>query len=124
MDTCSQTWGTALGVWCGILCWDIFVAARAGAATWRKVFVLFALAVIGMNIKETFFGWSASIGCALMLAIILGWKNNHRASLRAAVALIPMALMPLLYLVIRYKFGGLGGVQSLEENPEARYQIG
>ena len=124
MDTCSQTWGAALGVWCGILCWDIFVAARAGAATWRKVLVLFALAAIGMNIKETFFGWSASVGSALILAIILGWKENHRASLRAAVALIPMALMPLLYLVIRYKFGGLGGVQSLEENPEARYQIG
>lgn len=124
MDTCSQTWSAALGVWCGILCWDICVAARAGAATWGKLLVLFALAAIGMNIKETFFGWSASIGSALILAIILMWKNNHRASLRAAVALIPMALMPLLYLVIRYKFGGLGGVQSLEENPEARYQIG
>ena len=124
MDTCSQTWGAALGVWCGILCWDIFMAARAGASIWKKIIALFVLAAIGMNIKETFFGWSASIGCALMLAIILDRKNNLRTSLRAAVALIPIALIPLIYLVIRYKFGGLGGVQSLEENPEARYQIG
>ncbi len=124
MDTCSQTWGAALGLWCGILCWDIFMAARAGASAWTKMLTLFVLAAIGMNIKETFFGWSASIGCGLILAIILGWKHNPRASLRAAVALIPIALIPLIYLVIRYKFGGLGGVQSLEDNPEGRYQVG
>jgi hypothetical protein len=124
MDTCSQTWGAALGLWCGILCWDIFMAARAGASTWTKMLTLFVLAAIGMNIKETFFGWSASIGSGLILAIILGWKHNPRASLRAAVALIPIALIPLIYLMIRYKFGGLGGVQSLEDNPEGRYQVG
>jgi len=124
MDTCSQTWTAAVGLWCGILCWDIFMAARAGASSWPKILALFVLAAIGMNIKETFFGWSASVGTGLIVAIIVGWKHNHRASLRAAVALFPIALMPLIYLLIRYKFGGLAGVQSLEENPEARYQVG
>ena len=124
MDTCSQTWSAALGLWCGILCWDVFLAARTGAPTYKKIIALFALAAIGMNIKETFFGWSASIGGALMLAILFGFKSNPRACSRAAFALVPIAVMPILYLVIRYAFGGLGGVQSLEENPEARYQIG
>ena len=112
MDTCSQTWSAAMGLWCGILCWDIFIAARSSATPWTRIFALFVLAAIGMNIKETFFGWSASVGSGLIIAIIVGWKHNHRASLRAAVALIPIALMPLIYLVIRYKFGGLAGVQS------------
>jgi hypothetical protein len=80
MDTCSQTWGAALGLWCGILCWDIFMAARAGASIWTKIFALFVLAAIGMNIKETFFGWSASIGSGLILAMILGWKHNPRGA--------------------------------------------
>ncbi|MCE9620651.1 MAG: hypothetical protein K8R92_12190 [Planctomycetes bacterium] len=124
MDTCSQTWVAALGLWCGILTWDLFAAARRGGSIGGTLALLFVIAAVAMNVKETFFGWSAAIGAGVIVAIAACRGMDRRATLRAALALLPVAVMPLIYLVIRYKFGGLGGVAPIDEAPEGRYQIG
>ncbi len=123
MDTGSQTWGAALGLWCGVVAWDIVAAARHGRAAAPRLLALLALALVGMNVKETFFGWSAAIAGGIVVAII-ATPCRGRAALRAAAAIIPVAVVPFLYLVLRYKFGGLGGVTPVDEAPEGRYQIG
>ncbi len=127
MDTCSQTWVAALGLWCAVLSWDAFVAGQRAspdrAGMWRSLLLLFAVTVIAMNIKETFFGWSAAIGSCCILVVIVRWRRDVRAALRGAFVLVPIAVVPMIYLALRYKFGSIGSASVASETEDGRYQV-
>lgn len=108
MDSCSQTWGAAIGFWCAILAWDVFVAAQCGSSIWKKMSILFVLAVLGMNIKETFYGWSCGIAIGWFIASFFCWRVNVRRALRSGLSLVPILIIPLLAVALRYTLGGLG----------------
>ncbi len=123
MDTCSQTWSSALGLWCAILTWDAFVAVQRGEKIWKEMLVLFALAVLGMNIKETFYGWIGGIAIGWTIASVVCWRKDFRPSLRSALPLIPILIIPLIAVALRYKFGGLGAQTNLDSDITGRYQF-
>ena len=123
MDTCSQTWSAALGLWCAILTWDVFIAAQRGEKIWKEMLVLFVIAALGMNIKETFYGWICGIALGWAIASVVCWRKDFRPSLRAALPLIPIVFIPLIAVVLRYKFGGLGAQTNLDGDITGRYQF-
>ncbi|NDG63289.1 MAG: hypothetical protein EBY29_07450 [Planctomycetes bacterium] len=123
MDTCSQTWSAALGLWCAILTWDVFIAVQRGEKIWKEMLVLFVIAALGMNIKETFYGWICGITLGWTIASVVCWRKDFRPSLRAALPLIPIVIIPLIAVVLRYKFGGLGAQTNLDGDITGRYQF-
>ncbi len=123
MDTCSQTWAAALGLWCAILAFDAMRPRGEVRFQWGKIALLFALSAIAMTVKETHYGWSASIGIALIVAIAMTWKRDRSAAWRGVVALVAVALVPLLYLIAR-KVLTAGLAHSMVADPEAgRYEV-
>ncbi len=108
MDAASQTWSAALGIWCAIVAWDVAIASRTDAPILGKLCWLFAICAVGMNIKETFYGWCAAIAVIGVVTYVIGRKNAPAMRGRAALALIPIIALPALYAVLRYTFGGLG----------------
>ena len=123
MDTCSQTWSSALGLWCAILTWDVFVAAQRGGKIGKQILILFVIAALGMNIKETFYGWICGIAIGWAIASVVCWCKDFRVSLRSALPLIPIAIIPLIFVALRYKFGGLGEQTNLDGDLTGRYQF-
>ena len=123
MDTCSQTWSAALGLWCAILTWDVFIAVQRGEKIWKEMLVLFVIAALGMNIKETFYGWICGITLGWTIASVVCWRKDFRPSLRAALPLIPIVLIPLIAVALRYKLGGLGAQTNLNGDITGRYQF-
>ncbi len=123
MDTCSQTWSAALGLWCAILTWDVFIAAQRGGNIWKEMLVLLVIAALGMNIKETFYGWICGIALAWGIAFVVCWRKDFLASLRSALPLIPIVFIPLIAIALRYKFGGLGVQTNLDGDLTGRYQF-
>ena len=123
MDTCSQTWSAALGLWCAILTWDVFIASQRGGNIWKEMLALFVIAALGMNIKETFYGWICGIALGWTIASVVCWRKDFRPSLRAALPLIPIVFIPLIAVALRYKFGGLGAQTNLDGDITGRYQF-
>ena len=123
MDTCSQTWSAALGLWCAILTWDVFIASQRGGNIWKEMLALFVIAALGMNIKETFYGWICGIALGWTIASVVFWRKDFRPSLRAALPLIPIVFIPLIAVALRYKFGGLGAQTNLDGDITGRYQF-
>ena len=80
MDTCSQTWVAALGAWSIVACWRAVELARDGRIAWRETIFLVLAFLIGVNIKESFYGWSLGLGLALALAAAVmsrkGWRQG------------------------------------------------
>lgn len=123
MDTCSQTWAAALGLWCAILVFDVMRARGEVRFQWGRLALLFALSAIAMTVKETYYGWSASIGIACLVGIAMKWKGDRAAALRGAIAFVAVAVMPLLYLVAR-KVVTADYVPPLGGDPESgRYEM-
>ncbi len=123
MDTCSQTWSAALGLWCAILTWDVFVSVQRGATIWKEMAVLFVIAALGMNIKETFYGWICGIALGWAIASAVSLRSDLRVLFRSAFPLIPIVMIPLIAVALRYKLGGLGAQTNLDGDITGRYQF-
>lgn len=128
MDTCSQTWTAALGAWAGVLTIAGVDAAREGRSVFKHMLILTLLFAVGVNIKEMFYGWSAGVGTALIIAMLFLWKRERGAAMKSALLLLPIAALPALHLLIRLKFSALS--QAVETGAAgevadaSRYQVG
>ena len=108
MDTCSQTWTAALAAWSGVVVLAGVDAARTGRSIWMHVAILTLLCTLAVNIKEMFYGWSAGLGMALIIAIAWMWRRERPAALRAIWLLVPVAVLPAVHLLVRLRWSGLG----------------
>ncbi len=115
MDTCSQTWAAALAIWTGLFTWRGIDAARAGRVDWAGIAALVALFGIGCTIKEIFYGWSAGIGTALVVALVALWRSDRAAARRASLLLVPVVLLPVAHLLVRLKFSGFAAATGTDD---------
>jgi hypothetical protein len=67
-----------------LLAWRAFDAARGGRVAWSTLGWLALVFLLGVNVKETFYGWSAAIGTATIVAAALLARRDRAAALRAA----------------------------------------
>ena len=121
IDAGSQTWSAALGAWALVLAWRAFEASRAGRMPWLAFALLALVFAAGVNIKETFYGWSAGIGLALMGACGWLWVRERAAAARLSITLLPVVALPIAHLGLRWLTGSMS--RSLELKQENRYQI-
>lgn len=121
MDTCSQTWSGALGLWGALVACRVMESARDERIDLAGLAWLALIFLVGVNIKETFYGWSAGIGLVTLCSWVALWKRSGRAALVGALCTLPTIVLPILHLAMRFQFGALG--QRLGDDPEARYQV-
>jgi hypothetical protein len=112
MDACSQTWSAALGTVALALAWRAADAARAGTVDGRALVALGAVFLLGCCVKETFYGWSASIGTAVIVLAAFRWRRDRAAAAPTALILIPAAVIPAAHFLLRWTTGALGGAAS------------
>ncbi len=125
MDSCSQTWSAACGIWAGLLTWMAVDAARSDRAILPWVVGLSVFAAISVNIKEMMYGWFFGIGVAVLAVIArAAWQRDWRSANRCAWFALPVIALPMLHLACRLKFSALGRTleSSGEPNDQARYQ--
>jgi len=120
MDCGSQTWSAALGAWAMLLAWRAFDAARGGRVAWSTLGWLTLVFVLGVNVKETFYGWSAAVGTATIVAAALLARRDRAAALRAAWILLPVVALPAAHLAARVLTGSIFAVAA--DGPGSRYQ--
>jgi hypothetical protein len=120
MDCGSQTWSAALGAWGMLLAWRAFDAARGGRTAWSTLGWLALVFLLGVNVKETFYGWSAAIGTATIVAAALLARRDRAAALRAAWILLPVVALPVAHLAARALTGSIFAVAT--DGPGSRYQ--
>ena len=120
VDAVSQTWSGALGAWALALAWDGCARAREGRGTAPQVVLLCGLFLAGCTVKESFYGWSASIGGAVIACT--AWRAARRAPGAAATAwlALPTVALPALHLALRLATGAIGS--AAEADPGARYK--
>jgi len=112
MDTCSQTWGVAFGLWSCVIAWHGFREAESGRWPWVHGLLLAGGFVVSGLIKETAYGWSFSIGlCALWGTAVL-LRQSRTAPLRMLPILLGLVAIPLLLLIVRLGAGALGHEQG------------
>lgn len=121
VDTVSQTWSAALGLWSIEIAWRAFDAARAGRSVWTPCLALACIFAVGVNVKETFYGWSAGVGLGLMGATAWLLVRDRRAAWRLGWALLPVVALPTAHLILRWLTGSMS--RSLELKQENRYQL-
>lgn len=121
IDTVSQTWSAALGVWSIEVAWRAFIAACAGRSTWAPCLALACIFVVGVNVKETFYGWSAGVGLGLIGATAWLVVRDRRAAWRLGWTLLPVVALPVAHLILRWLTGSMS--RSLELKQENRYQL-
>lgn len=112
MDACSQTWSAALGTVALALAWRAADAARLGAVDVRTLLAFAAVFLLGCSVKETFYGWSASIGAAVIAMSAYRWRTDRAVALRTSLLLLPTAALPALHFILRWTTGSLGGAAS------------
>lgn len=119
VDAASQTWSGALGAWAMVLAWDACVRGREGHGVASRAVLLAATFAVGCTIKESFYGWSASIGGAMLACA--AWRAARRLPGAAAAAwlAIPTVALPALHLGLRLATGAIGS--AAEADPGARY---
>ena len=76
---------------------------------------------LGVNIKETFYGWSAGIGVVALAATLWLFVRDRGAALRAAPTLVPVVALPIAHMAARWLTGAMS--QSADANQDSRYQI-
>jgi len=129
MDTSSQTWSAALGIWMGLTCWRAMLALRERRSILPHLLALTILTLLEVNVKETGYGWCAGVGVAIMLAVAARYQDAKAASrsldtaaprdLRPLLLLVPVALLPAVLLVYRLKFAALGSALGAADAPGA-----
>ena len=102
-----------------MLAWG--VVARAGRIAWGALATLTLVFALGVNIKETFYGWSAGIGVVAIAATLWLFVRDRGAALRAAPTLVPVVALPIAHMAARWLTGAMS--QSADANQDSRYQI-
>ena len=102
-----------------MLAWG--VVARAGCIAWGTLAALTLVFALGVNIKETFYGWSAGIGVVALAATLWLFVRDRGAALRAAPTLVPVVALPIAHMAARWLTGAMS--QSADANQDSRYQI-
>lgn len=102
-----------------MLAWG--VVARAGRIAWGTLATLTLVFALGVNIKETFYGWSAGIGVVALAATLWLFVRDRGAALRAAPTLVPVVALPIAHMAARWLTGAMS--QSADANQDSRYQI-
>ncbi len=102
-----------------MLAWG--VVARAGRIAWGALATLTLVFALGVNIKETFYGWSAGIGVVALAATLWLFVRDRGAALRAAPTLVPVVALPIAHMAARWLTGAMS--QSADANQDSRYQI-
>ena len=121
IDAGSQTWSAALGIWACVLCWRCIAAARVGRVDARSLLLLTATFALGVNIKETFYGWSAGIGLACLGATAWLLMRDRASAWRASLVLWPVIALPVAHLAARWIAGAMS--HSMDASGESRYQL-
>jgi hypothetical protein len=121
IDTVSQTWSAALGLWAIEFAWRAFDATRLGESVLGPCMALAAIFASGVNAKETFYGWSAGIGLCLIATAVWLFIRDRRTGLRLSWTLLPVVALPIAHLALRWMTGAMG--RSLELKQENRYQL-
>lgn len=121
IDTVSQTWSAALGLWAIEWAWRAFERVRDGRSVLGACLALAVIFALGVNIKETFYGWSAGVGLALLGATAWLLMRDRRAALRLGWTLLPVIALPIAHLLLRWMTGSMS--RSLELKQENRYQL-
>jgi hypothetical protein len=124
VDSCSQTWTAALGVWATLECWRGLERAAAGAIPWRTAGVLGLIFAVGCSVKETFYGWSAGLGIACIVATIVLLARGRRAAARASLVMVPVIVLPMAHLAVRFAFGALSQRLAGEEGSRYQFELG
>ncbi|MGE5783607.1 MAG: hypothetical protein ACM3ZE_03420 [Myxococcales bacterium] len=107
LPTVGQTWGAATGLLLGIATWDaaehLIRGAHIGRRTWATIVIA---GVVGPHIKETYYGWAASVALAALVAGIA--TRRIARNWGAWTALLLAILVPaLLHGAARFVWGGL-----------------
>lgn len=110
MDSCSQTWSAALGAWSVWLAWRWISPPHGGSAPWRVLVTLCATVVLGLTVKENFYGWALGLSVASAVTVAMTAARNRTAALRAAWVMVPVAIIPLLHLACRWRWSALPGL--------------
>lgn len=121
IDSGSQTWSAALGVWACVLAWRCIAAARKGGVDGRSLLLLCAVFALGVNVKETFYGWSAGIGLACLGATAWLLPRERAAGMRAALVLAPVIALPVAHMAARWLTGAMS--QSTTGDADSRYKL-
>jgi len=120
MDAASQTWSAALGAWAMLLAWRACAAARLGRNAWSDLIWLAVVFAVGVNVKETMYGWSAAIGTATIVAVVWCAVRDRSAMWRTSLILLPTVVLPVAHMAARVATGALGSAANAD--PGARYQ--
>jgi hypothetical protein len=75
---------------------------------------------IGVNVKETMYGWSAAIGTATIVAVVWCALRDRSAMWRTSLILLPTVVLPVAHMAARVATGALGS--AAKADPGARYQ--
>ena len=96
-------------------------AARVGRVDARSLLLLTATFALGVNIKETFYGWSAGIGLACLGATAWLLMRDRASAWRASLVLWPVIALPVAHLAARWIAGAMS--HSMDASGESRYQL-
>ena len=110
MDSCSQTWSAALGAWSAWLAWRWLDSPAEGPRPWPALGALCATVLVGLTIKENFYGWALGLSVASAAIIARTLTRDRGAALRAAWVLVPVTLIPLAHLACRWTWSALPGL--------------
>jgi len=110
LDTSTQTWSAAVGIWQLGLVW-LVAQERMSGAPGPSLWLLAAVGLLGVLTKETFIGWAA----VSVLLLLLCWLRSRKLPLQASVlrwsqALLAAGLIPGLFLMSRLLSTKLGEV--------------
>lgn len=121
MDGGSQLWTAAAGTWATLFAWRAHRAAKAGAVPAAVLLGLAIAFLAGTVVKETMYGWSATLGAGCAALAVRDWRRGDRAAARRfAWVLVPVVGIPLAFLALRVASGAMGGVVA--SGPGDRYQ--
>jgi len=107
MDTCSQTWSVALGLWSCVIAWRGFVQAQSGRWPWMCGLLLAGCFLVSGLLKETAYGWSLGIGLCALLGTAVLQRQHRTASLRMLPILLGVIAVPMALLAVRLGAGVL-----------------
>jgi hypothetical protein len=108
MDTASQVWSAAAGVWLGLAVWKWVECVRQGERSYGLLVLIAVLQLFGLLTKETFLGWCASYTLVLLGLATRSWRRGRSRNAGSFAALgLTLVLVSLIYLACRAEFGGL-----------------
>ena len=117
----SNTWSAAVGAWVGLVLWTAIERLQQGRSIWWQASQLAVLCVVGVNVKENFYGWPAAAVLVLACVYVASHLRRRRLPLGPIVVLVAaVTLLPLIHLYLRIAHGGLGW--ALQPG-DARYNL-